>query len=258
MKQNNLTMRLFPLLLAAASACGGGPAPEPSAEHPDYEAAAAILAETDSEPNPFDIHFDSMPDDGCVKMEIHGLGGTLGRVFRDSNYLHYEAGEALGVVPVTDMRKAWNPSRPLVRVRSCREYYVDRLTHSYPYLVPEAADLLSEIGARFNDSLRARGGGSYRLKVTSVMRTPFTVGKLRRVNRNATDSSSHKFATTFDISYAKFICDSITVSRTQEDLKNLLGEVLYAVRAEGKCYVKHERKQGCFHITARPRAGRGS
>ena len=139
----------------------------------------------------------------------------------------------------------------MVKIASCREYYVDELTHSYPYLVPEAADLLKEIGARFNDSLSARGGGSYRLKITSVLRTPATVNKLRRVNRNATDSSAHQFATTFDISYAKFICDSLTVNRTQEDLKNLLGEVLLAVRGEGKCYVKYERKQGCFHITAR-------
>jgi hypothetical protein len=41
------------------------------------------------------------------------------------------------------------------------------------------------------------------------------------------------------------------VNRRQEDLKNLLAEVIYAVREEGKCYVKYERKSGCFHITTR-------
>ncbi len=251
MKMSLTHMLLLPLALLIASACGGDAQP-PSADHPDYAAAARVLAEADIEANPYDIRMDSMPDHGCVKMKINGLGGTLGRVFRDSNYLHYQAAQALGVKPVSTLRSAWTIDKPLVEVRSCREYYVDELHHSYPYLVPQAADLLREIGQRFNDSLQARGGGSYRLKVTSVMRTPMTVGKLRRVNRNASDSSAHQFATTFDISYSKFICDSITVSRTQEDLKNLLGEVLFAVRAEGKCYVKHERKQGCFHITTRP------
>lgn len=215
------------------------------------ENVARILAETDDLPSPYDLHFDSMPDDGCIKMKINGVGGTLGRVFNDSNYLHYAAAEDIGITPIYNIAELRRLRRPLVKIVSCREYYVDELTHSYPYLVPEAADLLKEIGARFNDSLSARGGGSYRLKITSVLRTPATVNKLRRVNRNATDSSAHQFATTFDISYAKFICDSLTVNRTQEDLKNLLGEVLLAVRGEGKCYVKYERKQGCFHITAR-------
>lgn len=215
------------------------------------ENVARILAETDDMPSPYDLHFDSMPDDGCIKMKINGVGGTLGRVFNDSNYLHYAAAEDIGITPIYNIAELRRLRRPLVKIASCREYYVDELTHSYPYLVPEAADLLKEIGARFNDSLSARGGGSYRLKITSVLRTPATVNKLRRVNRNATDSSAHQFATTFDISYAKFICDSLTVNRTQEDLKNLLGEVLLAVRGEGKCYVKYERKQGCFHITAR-------
>ena len=118
--------------------------------------------------------------------------------------------------------------------------------------MPEAADLLKEIGRRFNDSLQARGGGDYRIKVTSVMRTAATVKRLRRVNRNATEASAHQYATTFDISYSRFICDSINVNRTFEDLKNLLGEIIYDLREEGRCYIKFERRQSCFHITARP------
>ncbi|WP_356937065.1 DUF5715 family protein [uncultured Duncaniella sp.] len=31
----------------------------------------------------------------------------------------------------------------------------------------------------------------------------------------------------------------------------MLGEVLKAMREEGKLWVKHERGQPCFHITAR-------
>lgn len=226
-----------------ASACGAGGDNE--APRPDISAAFADV------PNPHEARLDSMPDQGCVKLRVRPIGGTLGRVFNDSNHVHLAAAVELGISPIDDASAQWHLLRPIVEVKSCPEYYVDDLTHSYPYLVPEAADLLQEIGSRFNDSLAARGGGNYRIKVTSVTRSRLSVGKLRRVNRNATQASAHQYGTTFDISYLKFICDSAGVYRTQEDLKNLLAEILYDLRREGRCYVKHERKQSCFHITAR-------
>lgn len=215
----------------------------------DY-AFEAIFAE---EENPWECHLDAMPDDGCVKLHINPIGGSLAHTFDDVNALHLEAARKLGIDAINSEADAWNLRRPIVEIKSCREYYVDDLTHSYPFLVPEAAQLLSDIGSAFNSELAARGGGAYRIKVTSVMRTPLTVGQLRRVNRNASAESAHQYATTFDISYGKFICDDATQTRrTQEDLKNLLAEVLHSLRAEGRCYVKYEYKQACFHITVRP------
>lgn len=203
--------------------------------------------------NPWDSHLPAMPDDGCVKMKINPIGGSLAQVFDDVNALHLEAARELGIDAVGSDGDAWRLRRPIVEIRSCREYYVDELTHSYPFLVPEAARLLADIGAAFNAELEARGGGAYRIKVTSVMRTPRTVGRLRRVNRNASAESAHQYATTFDISYGKFICDDDSQPRrTQEDLKNLLAEVLHRLRSLGRCYVKYEYKQACFHITVRP------
>ena len=206
---------------------------------------------SDSIINPYEAHLDSAPDADCIKLAVRNIG-PLRRVFCDSNYVHLDAAGAIGVGIINNLSDAWHLTRPLVEVRSCKEYYVEKLKHSYPYLVPEAADLLKEIGRRFNDSLQARGGGDYRIKVTSVMRTAATVKRLRRVNRNATEASAHQYATTFDISYSRFICDSINVNRTFEDLKNLLGEIIYDLREEGRCYIKFERRQSCFHITARP------
>lgn len=212
----------------------------------------SILAFDASAPNPYDAHLDSAPDDNCIRMRIKPIG-PLRRVFNDSNYVQLEAANALGINPITTDADIWELQRPLVHIRSCREYYVDELSHSYPYLVPEAADLLADIGRAFNDSLAARGGGDYRIKVTSVLRTPLTVKKLRRVNHNAVEESTHSFGTTFDISYSKFICDSDTAThRTFEDLKNLLAEILHDLRAQGRCWVKFEYRQSCFHITARP------
>lgn len=221
---------------------------------PGRSSLQAILM-ADAGNNPYDQRLDTAPDTGCVRFRVRPLG-PLRQVFNDSNHIHLGAASALGISPVTSDSDILSLRKPLVRIRNCREYYIDELTHSYPYLVPEAARLLSDIGAAFNDSLQLRGGGNYRIKVTSVLRTPVTVSKLRRVNRNATEESPHSFGTTFDISYSKFICDSVGAvpARTFEDLKNLLAEVLKDMQTAGRCYVKFEYKQSCFHITARPAA----
>ena len=225
------------------AACGGSESVSPE--------LAALLAEEAS--NPFDRPGDTVPDGGCTRLRIRGIGGTLGRVFNDSNYLHLEAARAGGVEPAIDCQALWKQCNGIVKLRSDSNVYVDSLTHSYPYLTRHAADLVYEIGRRFRDSLDARGGGDYRIKVTSVFRTPQTVSKLRRVNRNATQESAHQYATTFDISHSKFICDNAAgTRRTFEDLKNLLAEVVNDLRREGRCYVKHERKQACLHITSIP------
>lgn len=216
---------------------------------PDGDIMAML--DTVAAENPWDRHLDSLPQTDLVKLRVVPVG-RLATVFSDLNDQHLKAAKALGISPIDSEQDILYASRPLARVESCREYYIDDLTHSYPYLVPEAASLLREIGARFCDSLQARGGGAYRIKVTSLLRTPGTVHRLRRVNRNSTEASAHQYATTFDISYSKFVCDNDSTGRTVEDLKNLLAEILYDLRADGRCLIKYERKQGCFHITTCP------
>lgn len=240
----------------ALTSCGGadeaeGPV-EPSSTDMELARLSDLLRPEPLFRQPYDWKMDSMPAGG-VKMHINYLGGTLAKVFNDSNYLQMQASKALGIRPVASPADAWHSTRPLVKITSNPDFYVDNLTHSMPYLVPEAADLLHDIGKAFNDSLQARGGGAYRLKVTSVLRTPTTVKSLRRRNVNAVKESTHLYGTTFDISHAQFICDNDSMPRTQEDLKNLLAEVLFDMKQKGRCYVKYERKQACFHITARPR-----
>ncbi|MDE5789667.1 MAG: hypothetical protein K2H96_00360 [Muribaculaceae bacterium] len=176
--------------------------------------------------------------------------GRLADVFNDSNYRQYAYAEKLGIAPITDLSKAYHTRRPMLKIQSNADYYVDTLTHSLPYLVPEASSLLSAIGRNFQDSLKRKGNARYKIRVTSLLRTPATVKKLRRVNINATDSSTHQFGTTFDISYHRFHCLDSRYELSQEALKNVLAEVLYDLRKEGRCLVKFERKTGCFHVTA--------
>lgn len=250
MLSNRISVLILAGALFAAAGCSRDESPVTA---PSHRSLDLILTDDFDAPNPFDIHLDQAPDTGCRRIPIY-LRGQLRQLFNDSNHVHLEAARALGINPVTDDRDILRLRRPLERVRSCREFYLDSLTHSFPYLVPEAAVLLHDIGQAFNDSLAARGGGNYRIKVTSVLRTPVTVKRLRRVNRNATSESTHVYGTTFDISYSKFICDSLGApARTFEDLKNLLAEVLLDMKRAGRCYVKYEYKQSCFHITTRPK-----
>lgn len=178
--------------------------------------------------------------------------GRYDEVFNDSNYLQYEYAERIGINPLHTLYDAYNTNRPLVKIESCEYYQVDDLTHSMPYLVPEAAGLLDEIGRDFGTLLTHRGGDSdnNRIIVTSVLRSPYTVKKLRRVNRNAVDSSTHMFGTTFDISWSHFHNPDSTRTEDPVVLKGILAEVLLKKREEGKCLVKFEKKTPCFHITA--------
>lgn len=179
--------------------------------------------------------------------------GRRPSVFNDSNHVQLVAAEKLGIEPVTDMASAWNLSRPVVKIASCEEYYLEELTHSIPYLVPEAATLLKDIGARFNKLLWERGESKYRIKVTSVLRTPESIDRLMRRNVNAVEVSAHQYATTFDVSYSKFVKDQEANPRTFGNLCDLLSEVLQDFQSQGRCYVKYEGKQSCFHITVRPK-----
>ena len=176
--------------------------------------------------------------------------GKLAEVFNDSNHIQFKAAERLGIDPITDISSSYFLKRPIVKITDNEYYKIDNLSYSLPFLVPEAAELLNDIGRLFIDSLKARGGDSHKIKVTSLLRTPATVSKLKKVNVNAADSSTHQYGTTFDISYVNFYCNDTTRSINQGDLKNLLAEVLLDLRKQNRCYVKFEVKTGCFHITA--------
>lgn len=184
-----------------------------------------------------------------ARIRINNVG-RLWELFNDSNKYHYTYAERLGIAPINTLSDVLFARRPLVKIVSCDDYYVDSLSHSVPYLVPEAANLLSRIGRNFIDSLASRGGDGYRIKVTSLLRTPMQVKRLRRVNVNSSDSSTHQFGTTFDISWAKFIPTDSNRTINEGDLKNLLAEVLQDLRKDRRCLVKFERKTCCFHVTA--------
>ena len=169
--------------------------------------------------------------------------------FPDSQSVQIVAAEKWGVRPVQNREDAEKRMKELVYVGESPYYHVDRLASSIPYLVPRAAVLLQDIGQAFYDSLYNKGVPFNKLIVTSVLRTMDDVAKLQRHNPNATERSCHLFGTTFDICYNRY--HAVTRPVRDDTLKYVLSEVLRDKRQEGRCYIKYEVKQGCFHMTVR-------
>lgn len=180
------------------------------------------------------------------------------RLFNDLNPAHLRAAKEFGLKePLQSREDAEAVKNNLVKIRSNKYYTVDRLTHSIPYLTEGAAELLETIGRNFLDSLASKGLNPNKIIVTSVLRTQEDVKRLQKSgNVNASSNSAHNYATTIDITYSRFDKIETRLLRRYESvntelLKSVLGEVLMELQKEGKCYVKYEKKQHCFHITSR-------
>ena len=196
-----------------------------------------------------------VPSSSTRPHRIRSVGSYL-EAFPDTNAVQLVAAQQWGVQPVTNRADAEARKKELVYVASSPYYHVDPLRQSIPYLVPRAAVLLQDIGQAFFDSLYIKGIPLHRLIVTSVLRTQEDVARLRRFNGNATENSCHLYGTTFDICYNRYETveppDGPRRRAVGSDtLKYVLSEVLRDMRQQGRCYIKYEVKQGCFHMTVR-------
>ena len=181
---------------------------------------------------------------------------SYAEAFPDTNGLQLTAANRWGVTPVINREDAEARKRELVYVGANPYFHVDPLYSSIPYLVPRAAVLLQDIGQAFFDSLYVKGVPLHKVIVTSVLRSQEDVVKLRRRNGNATENSCHLYGTTFDICYNRYKTvenpDGPPRRVVRNDtLKWVLSEVLRDMRESGRCYIKYEVKQGCFHMTVR-------
>lgn len=178
------------------------------------------------------------------------------RSFGDLNDVQLATAKKIGIRPISTREEAEEMKDRLIEIAACERYGLDSLTHSIPYLIPQASALLDTIGVNFLDSLENKGLNPNKIIVTSVTRTKDDVKRLRRTNGNASLNSCHFYGTTFDVSWKRFEkvedpdgCPMQDVS--SDTLKLVLSEVLRDLRKADRCYVKYELKQGCFHITAR-------
>ena len=179
----------------------------------------------------------------------------FGNTFPDQQDVQILAANQYGVSPVQDREEAEHSKGRLVYVGSNPFFYVDKLKNSIPYLVPRASVLLQDIGRAYFDSLQIKGIPLHKIIVTSILRTKDDVAKLRTRNGNATENSCHLYGTTFDVCYNRYkTVQTAAEPRRQvrnDSLKWVLSEVLRDFRERGRCYIKYEVHQGCFHITVR-------
>ena len=175
--------------------------------------------------------------------------------FNDKNDAQLEVAQAIGVPPVQNREAAEKLKTKLVKLEDTDTYVIDSLTHSIPYLIPSAKELLDDIGRIFQDSLSAKGLNPNKLIVTSVLRTEDDIAALRKHNVNASENSTHRYGTTFDLSYWRYVKIPELLGRPYEDvppeyLRATLSQVLKDLHDQGnRCFVKYEKKQNCFHVT---------
>jgi uncharacterized protein YcbK (DUF882 family) len=137
----------------------------------------------------------------------------------------------------------------LVEVSETPFYQLKSLTHSQPYLIPEAVDMLNEIGYRFQRRLAEKKYNNYRFRITSLLRTEETQSNLSHRNGNASSHSAHLYGTTVDISYKNFYNIKKDTIESSYEAVQTLTKVLIEMRQECKFLAIRERKQSCFHIT---------
>ena len=221
--------------------------------HRRFHRILSVRRYDESFPDANDIQLVSARKLGIKPIE-ESVGSLISYDFADNS-------PANSNIPHADNRLATDNRQPitnnqLVYIGASPWFHVDRLKTSIPYLVPCAAILLHDIGRAFYDSLDVKGVPLHMIITTSVLRTKEHISRLRRHNVNATENSCHIYGTTFDICYNRYktVEDPDGLSRrtvSNDTLKWVLSEVLRDFRAAGRCYVKYEVKQGCFHITVR-------
>ena len=194
------------------------------------------------------VHRNRIDKDAIPYVDYRSM--NIREMFNDSNYVHLSAAKVNGIDP----DKITDPSAcdALVPIFSTELYQVDTMYHSTPYLVPEAVLLLEYIAERFSELMdeHYKKFGKYKIVVTSALRTEQSERNLRRVNRNATDTSCHIYGTTFDLSAQRYEHVASGRDTVEEMCKQMLALALYELHYEGLCYVKYERGS-CFHITLR-------
>ena len=185
--------------------------------------------------------------------KVPKFAGDYNGVFNDLHDLHIAAAKKNGIMPLALRKDADNMSDQLTLIPKELPYYItDSLRHSIPYLVPKASKLLVDICLSFRDSLVSKDLPKYKLVITSLTRTDEDIKKLTKRNSNASHNSAHCYGTTFDISWKRYSkINSKDKDISTDKLKLILGQVLNNYRAQEQCYIKHEKKQACFHITVR-------
>jgi len=200
------------------------------------------------------------PEEKSERNEPKAIGTIRVDYYKDLNKVHLKYAKSNGIKGFKSTKdfneniKEYIAEDDLVKIETCDYYVVDKLTHSHPYLTPDAAKLLEDIGKRFQEKLEKNNLKKRYYQVTSLLRTGESQRRLSRSNLNASENTSHLYGTTVDITYARVF----SKPKLDEDYEiedgpaiRLLSEAIGELRKEKRCVVVTERKERCFHITVR-------
>lgn len=217
-------------------------------------AQAPVADASDPKEQPIEIHAaDHSASGGYHK--IYSVA-SFNDCFPDLQEVQIVAAQRWGVTPVANREEAERRKNELVYVGANPYFDIDpRMSQSIPYLVPRASRLVDMIARNYLDSLAIKGIPLHKIVVSSCLRTEMDVQNMKGKNVNVSENSCHRFGTTFDISYVTYSTvapPGETRRQVRNDtLKWVLAEVLDDIRRQDLCYIKHETKQPCFHITVR-------
>jgi hypothetical protein len=164
-------------------------------------------------------------------------------LFNDLPWAHKSAYDSVSIGPFSTGKELYKSflAGALTEIGSNFYYELDTLTHSYPYLLPDAKSFLHELGVAYQQACTEKEIPFQRYIVTSATRTISSVRRLRRINRNSIRFSPHLKGKTIDIASDRF----------EKPQLSAFIATLNELRMQGRCFVKYERIQGCFHITVR-------
>lgn len=262
-RQKALVILLTPFLLGflLGILVGGGCSRKEKAPKVDRERMEEVLEQTERQAEEL---IEEEEKEEAAGDDVDGTGESqakeiiyytklmsYAKVFDDLNEAHLNMAKVMGLSEIPEKRSDVDLKK-LVKVESTDYLEVDDLRYSVPYLTDAAARELNRIAKAFHDSLTRKHFPVYKLVCTSILRTEEDVTNLRKSgNPNASDNSSHCYATTFDISHSRYHRDVETDEFMQPyELTKVLAEVLRDEKNLGHILVKYEKKEHCFHITS--------
>lgn len=127
-----------------------------------------------------------------------------------------------------------------------RGFHLDRLTHSEPFLLEAAKDILYQMANRFADAMEGTADEGASIRITSLTRTQKQQRRLRRRNANAYNGqSTHNYGASFDIAFIDRPSNDVGCGGPSWALQSILQDM----QEKGQILVIPEGN--CMHITPR-------
>jgi hypothetical protein len=127
-----------------------------------------------------------------------------------------------------------------------RGYHLSGLSHSEPFLLPAAREVLEDMANRFADAMEGTADEGASIRITSLTRTQSQQDRLRRRNTNAfKGKSSHSYGASFDVAFIDRPNESVTCPGPTWAMQTILKDM----QNEGKILIIPEGN--CMHITPR-------